>query len=206
MSDNIGGALVNPRIAQTAIPILTLGLLLFFLFTGAYFFPDNWAQWQPIFVAYLFMSALAYMLMPQSFQTPALAWLMWFGVGTAAGLVMFTALRGVFTFGNPFPAGALIPLLLFQFTVASSEEAFFRGLLSKPSGRVGLGIIVSAVVFAGFHVAAYAGLSPVAFIVAFLAGVTFGIVYFMTQQLGLVTGLHMAYNVSLLLFAATAVA
>ena len=200
----IASALVNPRIGRTIVPVLTLGLLLFLLFTGSYFFSaeGQWTRWQPILVAFLFMSVIAYLLAPESFQIPASQWTIWFIAGAAAGFALFLAARGGLPTGL-FPSGNIVPVLILTWVTASAEEAFFRGLLARPTGKVGLGILISAAAFSLFHISSYAGLSPYNFLFAFGMGLLLGAVFIVTSKFsgtGVVTGIHFSYNAVILLF------
>jgi membrane protease YdiL (CAAX protease family) len=203
----VGEQLFSSEVVQRlGLPIFSYVLILFFLIQGPVFFPDQWDHWETVTLIYsMFLVPGLIMSFVGGIAVPAWKVLLWFsGVG-AGGFFLFKLLLAGAKPDYGFPVGGLLPTLVFQaFVIVMAEESFFRGfLLEIGKSRVGVGILLSSAMFSVFHLAAYsiAGLNFVAFGVAFIMGLAFGFIYLATREfagLGIVLGLHLAYNAALL--------
>lgn len=207
----LGEQLLSPTLQRVGMPIVGYVLIMFFLLQGPVLFPEQWARWETVTLIYagFLIPGLIYSIMNfHPFNIPAWKVLAFMGIGMVGGGALFWALFSQFRYEPGFPAGpALQTAVLHIFVIAYSEESFFRGFLLEVGqrGGTGVGIIVSAVTFSIFHLAAYSaiggGLNFAAFGVAFLMGGIFGFVYLATRDMagiGLVVGLHAAWNLVLL--------
>ena len=204
---SVGQQLFSPTAQKLALPIVGYILIMFFLIQGPLFFPDQWARWETVTLIYAMMLLPALMM---SFigpiQLPAWKVFLWFAGTSVGGFLLFkTAFAGAGAANYGFPVGGIIPTLIFQaFVITYAEESMFRGfLLEIGKSRVGIGIFMSSIMFSVFHLAAYSvnGLNFFAFVVAFLMGIAFGFVYIATREfagIGIVWGLHLAFNAALL--------
>jgi len=178
------------------------------LIQGPIFFPEQWARWETITIIYamFLVPSLIFSLMGvHPFGIPAWKVFMWFGIAFTGGFFLFKLLLSGFEYGAGFPVGGVIPTIIYQaFVITYAEESMFRGfLLEVGKSRVGIGILASSLMFSVFHLAAYstAGLNWAAFAIAAAMGVAFGFAYIATRNfagIGIVWGLHLAYNVALL--------
>jgi membrane protease YdiL (CAAX protease family) len=189
------------NLSKFSIGIAVFILVLFFLVAGPLIFAETWGVWQNVFIVYLFFMVAGILFAREAFEISAIRWLLVFAVAAVGGYFAFSFVLPKYDAG--FPTGNFLALLAFSFTVAYSEETLFRGvLLEFGKSRVGLGVVISALFFAIFHVAAYAGLGIVPFLVALAMGSAFGFIYLATRSLAgtaVVVGLHMAWNLALLL-------
>jgi membrane protease YdiL (CAAX protease family) len=196
---------LSPTLQKAALPVASLVLIMFFVIQGPILFPDQWAHWETITLIFAMMVLTSVLLSPQAFDIPAWRVFMWFGIALAGALVMFKILFSGFRYDAGFPVGTLLPTAIFQlFVITYSEESFFRGFLSDVGkGRPGLGVLMSAILFSVFHLAAYSsqGLNFAAFGVAFVMGLALGFVYLATRNfasIGVVWGIHAGWNLALL--------
>ena len=196
-------------LSRLSLPIVGYVLIAFFLFQGPVFFPDQWKRWEFITLIYAFLlipGLLFSLLGVHPFDLPAWKSLVWFGAALGGGFLLFKLLFSGFKYGSGFPIGAILPTAIYQaFVITYAEESFFRGFLLEVGqrGGAGPGILFSSALFSVFHLAAYSlqGLNFVAFGVAFVMGIVFGMIYLATRDfagIGIVWGLHLAYNLVLL--------
>lgn len=201
--------LLSPSIQKLGLPIIGYIAIMFFLIEGPLFFPDQWAHWETITIIYalFLLPALIFSLLGvHPFDIPAWKSFAWFGVGSLGGFVVFKLLFSGAAYNAGFPIGGILPTAIFQiFVITYAEESMFRGFLLEVGQRrgTGVGILVSASLFSAFHLAAYSsmGLNFVAFGFAFIMGILFGFIYLTTRDfagIGLVWGLHAAFNLVLL--------
>lgn len=123
-----------------------------------------------------------------------------FGLGLLLGALMGTVallpalVQGEITRADS-PAAAMLPALT-MFLFAAGEELLFRGYLFQRGlellGDVG-GTLLSAVIFLVAHLG-NPGLTPVAVVNLFLAGIFFGGLFVATRSLWSVIGAHAAWN------------
>lgn len=203
MMPSFGKQFGPPRnIGTIAIGVFALVAIFFLITNGPLLFADTWEKWQPVFYLYTFFIIGSMLLARQAFEVPAVRWLLVFGIGALVSTVLFAGLFSGFKYDAGFPRGSILALVLFTFVVSYSEEALFRGtLLEIGKGRVGVGILISALIFSGFHVAAYAGFGLVQFFVALVMGLALGFVYVSTRQFAgtaVVVAIHFGWNLSLL--------
>lgn len=112
------------------------------------------------------------------------------------GSLLLVLLRFLFFTGVQFSATGLLQSLLLFIVVAFTEEIAFRGyilnnLMQSMNKWVALG--VSALLFALFH-ASNAGVSPLALLNIFVAGILIGINYVFTRNLWFAIFLHFSWN------------
>ncbi len=198
-----------------AYPFSLVGLVLgfFFYFNGAVLFPE-WSElgldkWV---LAYIVMQigALAF-ARKQLSQVPLPLSIAYLLIGFIASYTLFSVLIAGSGVEQPFPlTGAIASIVAFQFVVASSEEVFFRGIFVRDFRPNGTGplplaswatIIIGALAFAAFHLAAYSGLenfSPMSFIFPVMFGGAMGYLYLKTKSISLTIGVHFSYNLVLL--------
>ena len=204
------------------LPLLPLVVLaqLFLFVAGGYLFGPEWPHDGALLYILMVLGALALAqytastvpaaerreywdrLVPTAPVLQGLAhWAVGFMVTWALILVLFEVVLG---YDWPLIASstALVMLYFTAFFVAPSEEVLFRGVLPNLNveryvlGRIPLILILSQVVFALFHIAAYGGVgSPMV--------VTFGlglIWVFIARRLSLYAtmGSHAAYNLCVL--------
>lgn len=205
----LGEQLLTPSIQRVGLPIIGYILIVFFLFQGPVFFPQQWAHWEFITLIYalLLIPGIVFSLLGvHPFDIPAWKSLVWFGAAAGGGFLLFKLLFSGFKYSSGFPIGAILPTAIYQiFVITFAEESFFRGFMLEfgSRGGAGTGIIFSSAVFSIFHLAAYSlqGLNFIAFGVAFVMGIVFGFIYLATRDfagIGVVWGLHAAYNLVLL--------
>lgn len=200
--------LLSPTAQLIALPVVSYILILFFLVQGPVLFGDSWKRWETVTLIYaMFMlPVLIFSLMRmESFTIPAWKVLAFYGVTLVGAYFLFSFAFKGFKYESGFPVGGMLPTVVFQlFVIVMAEESFFRGfLLEVGKGRVGLGVLVSAIMFSTFHLAAYsaAGLNFMAFGVALVMGIALGFTYLSTRRfagLGVVLGIHAAWNLALL--------
>ena len=205
-----GEQFLAPGVQSIALPIVGYALILFFLVQGPFLFPEQWAVWQPItiiFALFLIPVLILTLLNVHPFNIPAWKVLAFFGIALGASLLLFKVLFSGFGNYARFPTGDLFSTSAYQiFVVTYCEESFFRGfLLTLGKNRVGMGILGSSIAFSIFHLAAYSvaggGLNLFAFVVAFVMGIVFGLVYFATRDYagyGVPWGMHAGFNLALL--------
>ena len=192
-------------------------LTFFFLFNGSALFPE----WEELgldkwIMAYLIFQVAALAIARQQLsQLPLPLSVIWFAGGFMAAFTLFTVLFAGGGVEQPFPvSGAVLGIIAFQFVVAASEEVAFRGILVRDlrpgvSGSkkgpfpiaTWITVIVSGIVFAGFHLAAYtavpgAGIS--AFIFPAVFGMAMGFLFLKTRSISVCIGIHWAYNLAVL--------
>lgn len=112
------------------------------------------------------------------------------------GSLLLVLLQFLFFTGVQFNATALLDSLLLFIVVAFTEEIAFRGyilnnLMQSMNRWVALGI--SALLFALFH-ASNAGVSPLALLNIFVAGILLGLNYVFTRNLWFAIFLHFSWN------------
>jgi membrane protease YdiL (CAAX protease family) len=116
--------------------------------------------------------------------------------------IVFFLLRATgvwFTNVGSLSRGLLLQTLVFQvLVVGTSEETIFRGCIYPMLGKVNkvLGVLVTSLIFAAFHYAAYQG-SLAATGVAFVLGVIMNLLY-IRFNIGASIAFHSMYNVSAL--------
>jgi len=96
----------------------------------------------------------------------------------------------VFSFSCPPPAAMLVALLVFGCLIPFIEEVINRGLIQSwlmPRGRW-IAIFVSAIIFALFY-------TPASILLAFVAGIVFGIQFMTTRTLWATIITHATYDV-----------
>lgn len=201
---SFGRQLAPPRnLGQLSIGIFALVLIFFLITNGPLLFAETWAGWESVFYLYAFFIIGSMLLARQAFAIPATRWLLVFGIGALVSTVLFLGLFSGFRYETGFPQGSIFALIAFTFVVSYSEEALFRAtLLEVGKGRVGIGILLSAAVFAGFHVAAYAGFGLIQLLVAFVMGLALGFVYVATRNtagFAVTAAIHFGWNISLIL-------
>jgi len=197
---------LSPTLQKAALPVVSLVLIMFFIIQGPLIFPTQWVHWETITIIFAMMVLTSILLSPLAFQTPAWKVFVWFAIAGAGAFILFKILfGGGFRYDTGFPIGDLLPTAVFQiFVITYSEEAFFRGFLTDVGkGRPGVGVLLSAILFSVFHLAAYsgAGLNFMAFAVAFVMGLALGFVYLATREwasIGVVWGIHAGWNLALL--------
>lgn len=205
----LGEQLLTPSLQRVGLPIVGFITIAFFLFQGPVFFPQQWDRWEFITLVYAFLlvpGIIFSILDVHPFNIPAWKSLAWFGVAAGGGGLLFKLLFAGFKYSTGFPVGAILPTAIYQiFVITYAEESFFRGFMLEfgTRGSAGMGILFSSAAFSVFHLAAYSfqGLNFVAFGVAFVMGIVFGFVYLVTRDtagIGVVWGLHAAYNLVLL--------
>lgn len=191
-------------------PFSFVGLVLafFFYFNGSALFPefgelglDKWI------LAYIVMQVAALAVARRQLsQLPLPLSIAWFAGGFVVAYTLFTVMFMGGGIEQPFPVtGTVITIVAFQYVVATSEEVFFRGILVRDvegsPAVTWISIIVSALAFAGFHIAAYtqiAGFSITSFFWPFAFGLMMGILFWKTKSISVVIGIHWAYNLAIL--------
>lgn len=206
---SLGEQLLTPSLQRVGLPIIGYIVIVFFLFQGPVFFPEQWAHWEFITLIYamLLIPGIIFSLLGiYPFNLPAWKSLAWFGAAAGGGFLLFKLLFSGFKYSSGFPIGTILPTLVYQaFIITYAEESFFRGFLLELGSRggAGVGVLFSSAVFSVFHLAAYSlqGLNFTAFGVAFVMGIVFGFIYLATRDyagIGVVWGFHFAYNAVLL--------
>ncbi len=186
--------------------IVSLFLTLFFMISGPAIFPEweelGFDRW--IMVYLMFQIAALALARNQLTQLPLPLSAIWFIVGFGAGTVLFSLMFRNIGISQPFPAGAMLAVIAFQFVVATSEEVAFRGILVRRTGNAvteWASIIIGAMVFAGFHWVAYVsalGVGPLALLQPFGFGVAMGYLFIRTKSISLAISLHWSYNLAVL--------
>jgi len=199
--------LLAPGFQRFALPGAALTLMLFFMIQGPVLFKESWGHWETITIIYIMMVMASVLLSPSAFEFPAWRVGVWVLVGLAGGVALFAVVFGGFHYNTGFPLGGAVETIIYQaFVITYAEESFFRGFLTDVGkGRPGIGILGAAALFSVFHLAAYsiAGLNWMAFLVAFFMGIALGFTYLTTRHfasIGLVWGIHLSWNLSLLFF------
>jgi len=203
---SIGTFLVPTVVRRIAAPIILLVLLLYFYTNGPGLFGALWQApgFSNAMNAYIFFVFGAFALAAVPRKDPLAAhifepvtsslWLqalVFIGIAVLVNsLIVLSGLR----VGVEVLTANLIPLILFQITVASSEELFFRGALFRA------GPLISSGGFAIFHSFVYSfALAPMIF--ALVAGLAFYSIYAATKErfgATVNTAAHFAYNLGLL--------
>ncbi len=213
---------MSQGIAKLAILYpFTIGSLLltfFFLFNGSVLFPE----WEELgldrwIMAYLIFQVAALAIARQQLsQLPLPLSMVWFAGGFLGAYTLFTIMFAGGGIEQPFPVtGTILGVVAFQFVVAASEEAAFRGILVRdfrpgvPGAQKGplpiatwVTIIVGALAFTGFHLAAYTqlagGFQITSFIFPFMFGSAMGYTFIKTRSISLTIAIHWAYNLAVL--------
>ncbi len=184
-------------------PFFIIGLILafFFLINGSALFGETWEGWDKWVMVYVMMMVTSFALSRELIERATVQeTLLWFAIGFGAGTALFMMVFRNLEIPQPFPVGELWAIVLFQgMVVTYAEEGFFRRLLTSK-----IGIIPSAGAFALFHYAAYSsqiGFSPWFLVQPFIFGLAFAFLYLKTREragIGLVWGLHLSYNLTVL--------
>lgn len=191
-------------IAKISFGAILLIAQAFLLVNAKIFFPNNTGYWQSVILVYIVLEVLIASIPKTRRDIFSIsfvkAWpkmLLFAGI-TFAALTLFN----IVSLGGKFVLPVLTPiiigvLLVHGFIVAVVEETIFRDLLLDIGRKIGLAIILIAVItsvlFALFHFGVYGG-NWISLSWAFILG----IIFFYTARkfgLGAAMGVHWGYNV-----------
>ena len=152
----------------------------------------------------------------------SLKWWIWLGIGTLIGVLMTSIIFGVYYWngwleiqgswysksGNSGFIGYFMLVVGLHFSIALSEELIFRGYLFKnvAEGIKGIyanynlaalsGIILTSLLFGLAH-SQNPGFQSLGFVNIIIAGIFFGLIFWISGNLALSIGIHFGWNLSL---------